>query len=236
MHDLAGLTAAAQAAGAVTLWDLAHSAGAVPLALDAANADLAVGCGYKYLTGGPGAPAFLYVARRHLQRARQPLTGWMGHREPFAFVPGYEPAPGIERFLTGTPPILSLEALRIGVELMAEAGIEQIRAKSQAMGDAFIGLVEERLAGHGFELASPRDATERGSQVSFAHPHGYAIMQALIARGVIGDFRAPDLLRFGFAPLYNRYLDIADAVDALETVMTSRCWDDPRYKARARVT
>ena len=236
MHDMGRLTRAAHAAGALVLWDLAHSAGAVPLDLTGSEADLAVGCGYKYLNGGPGAPAFLFVAARHQDQVRQPLAGWMGHGRPFAFVPEYEPAPGIDRFLSGTPPVLALEALRIGAELMAAADMTAIRAKSLHLGDIFIDLVEERLIGHGFRLASPRVHAARGSQVSFAHRDGYAVMQALIARGVIGDFRAPGLLRFGFTPLYHRYIDLAAAVDALEEIMTTGAWDQPVFRERARVT
>jgi kynureninase len=236
VHDMARVTAAAHERGALALWDLAHSAGALPVDLRAARADLAVGCGYKYLNGGPGAPAFLFVAERHQAAARQPIAGWMGHARPFAFLPEYEPAPGIDRFLAGTPPILSLEALRVGVELMAEAGMAAVRAKSMALGDAFLELVDERLAGHGLTVACPREAELRGSQVSLAHEHGYAIVQALIARGVIGDFRAPDILRFGFAPLYNRHTDVWDAVDALAAVMAEGVWREPRFQQRARVT
>lgn len=236
MHDMAGLTAASHAAGALVLWDLAHSAGAVPLDLAGCGADLAVGCGYKYLNGGPGAPAFLFVAERHQEAARQPLAGWMGHARPFAFDWRYEPAPGIDRFLAGTPPILSLAALAEGVALVAEADMAALRRKSVAMGELFIALLDERLAGHGFELASPREAERRGSQVSLAHQHGYPVMQALIARSVIGDFRAPDLLRFGFAPLYNHHMDVWRAVETLEAVMREESWKDPRLAERAAVT
>jgi kynureninase len=236
VHDMAGLTAAAHAAGALALWDLAHSAGALPLDLRGCAADLAVGCGYKYLNGGPGAPAFLFVAERHLRAARQPIAGWMGHARPFDFVPGYEPARGVARFQAGTPPILSLAALEVGVRLMGEADMRQVRAKSMAMGEAFLALAAERLAGHGFTPACPAEARQRGSQVSLAHPQGYAIMQALIAQGVIGDFRAPDILRFGFAPLYNRYEDVRIAVEALRRVMASGSWADPAFQVRGKVT
>jgi len=235
-HDMAAITAAAHARGALVLWDLAHSAGALPVALDAAGADLAVGCGYKYLNGGPGAPAFLYVARRHHAAFVQPLSGWLGHAAPFAFEAGYRPAPGILRALCGTPPVLSLAALEVGVDLMLEAEMAAIRRKSMALGDAFLALVEARCAGHGLELAAPRDAARRGSQVSFRHPDGYAIMQALIALGVIGDFRAPDILRFGFAPLYLRHLDIWDAVEVLREVCATRAWDRPEHRQRHAVT
>jgi kynureninase len=236
LHDMAHLTRAAHQAGALALWDLAHSAGAVPLDLNAAGADLAVGCGYKYLNGGPGAPAFLFVAERWQDQARQPITGWLGHAEPFAFRADYQPAAGIRRFLAGTPPILSLKALEAGVDLLLEVDRQALRAKSMALTDTFIRLVEARCAGFGLELASPRAAAGRGSQVSFRHPDGYPIVQALIARGVVGDFRAPDLLRFGLAPLYVRFVDLWDAADALGQVMAGRAWDLPEYQQRAAVT
>ncbi len=236
LHDMARLTGAAHAAGALTLWDLAHSAGALPVDLNAAGADLAVGCGYKYLNGGPGAPAFLFVAERWQDAARQPITGWLGHAEPFAFDGVYRPAPGVARFLAGTPPVLSLKALEAGVDLALEVDLGALRQKSVALGETFIGLVEARCAGCGLELASPRAAAERGSQASFRHPDGYPIMQALIARGVIGDFRAPDLLRFGLAPLYVSFVDLWDAVEALRQVMAERAWDLPAYQQRAAVT
>lgn len=236
MHDMAGLTRAAHAAGALALWDLAHSAGAVPVDLQAAGVDLAVGCGYKYLNGGPGAPAFLFVAGRWHEQVRQPLSGWFGHARPFDFQPAYQPAPGITRFLAGTPPILSLAALEVGVDLLLEVDRDALRTKSVRLTETFIRLVEDRCAGFGFALASPRDGGRRGSQVALRHPEGYPIMQALIARGVIGDFRAPDLLRFGFAPLYIRYVDVWDAVQALRAVMADAAWDRPELKQRAAVT
>ena len=235
LHDLAAVTAAARRAGAVMLWDLSHSAGAMPIALDAVGADLAVGCGYKYLNGGPGAPAFLYIARRHQARVRPPLSGWMGHEAPFAFDLDYRPAAGIARNLCGTPPILSLAALEVGVDLMLEADLAQVRAKSMALGARFAELVEARCPG-AFALASPRDPVERGSQICLRHAHGYAIVQALIARGVIGDFRAPDILRFGFAPLYLRYVDVWDAVEQLADIMATGAWDAPQFRTRAAVT
>ncbi|HSA81782.1 MAG TPA: kynureninase [Geminicoccaceae bacterium] len=235
-HDMGRLTRAAHDRGALALWDLAHSAGAVPVELNATGADLAVGCGYKYLNGGPGAPAFVFVAERWHEQARQPLTGWFGHQEPFAFRADYQPAAGITRFLAGTPPILSLKALEIGVDLLLEVDPQALRAKSSALTARFIGLVEERCAGFGFELASPRAAEVRGSQVAFRHPEGYPIMQALIADGVIGDFRAPDLLRFGFAPLYVGFVDVFDAVARLQKIMSARTWDRAEFKQRAAVT
>ena len=236
IHDLAGWTASAHNVGALALWDLSHSAGAIPVDLAGARADMAVGCGYKYLNGGPGAPSFAYVARKHHGGLRSPLWGWMGHDAPFEFDVAYRPAPGVESLRVGTPPILSLAALQCGVETIAEVGISRLRARSVRLTEMFIAGVERACAGHGLELASPRDPDRRGSQVSFRHEGGYAIMQALIARGVIGDFRSPDLLRFGFAPVYVRYLDVYDAVDAIAEIMSSREWDQPQFHARAKVT
>ncbi len=217
MHDMAHLTRAAHDAGAVMIWDLAHSAGAVPLDLAACGVDFAVGCGYKFLNGGPGAPGFLYVAPRH-QGAAMPLTGWMGHADPFAFDPAYRPAAGIARALVGTPHILSLAALEIGVDIALRADRAAVRAKSVRLAELFAALVERDCAGLGFELASPRAAEARGSQVCLRHPRAEAIMRALIARGVIGDFRPPDILRFGLTPLTLRYADMAAAVAALRAV------------------
>jgi kynureninase len=236
MHDMARLTETAHAAGALTLWDLAHSAGAVPVDLTAARADLAVGCGYKYLNGGPGAPAFLYVAERWQEQVRQPITGWFGHARPFAFEGTYQPASGITRFLAGTPPILSMTALEAGIDMFSEIDQQALRAKSMALTETFIRLIDERCAGWDFTVASPRDASIRGSQVSLRHAESYPIMQALIARGVIGDVRAPDLLRFGFAPLYVRFVDVWDATLTLCGVMAERAWDQPMFRARAAVT
>ena len=236
MHDLTGITARAHEAGALMLWDLSHSAGAMPIDLNACGADLAVGCGYKYLNGGPGAPAFLFVAARHQTTFRSPLSGWMGHADPFAFAPGYRAADGIARTLVGTPPILSLAALEVGVDLALEVDLREVRRKSVALGEAFIALVEAECAGLGLRLSSPRHPEQRGSQVCFAHDEGYAVMQALIARGVIGDFRAPDILRFGFAPLYVRFADVGDAVRHLRDVLQHREWDRPAFKRRATVT
>jgi kynureninase len=235
MHDLAAVTDAAHRAGALVLWDLAHSAGAMPIDLNAAGADLAVGCGYKYLNGGPGAPAFLFIAQRHQASVRPPLSGWMGHAAPFAFDQDYRPADGIARNLCGTPPILSLAALEVGVDLMLEADLAAVREKSMALGALFQALVEQRCPG-AFTLAGPADPAARGSQLSLRHPDGYAIVQALIARGVIPDFRAPDILRFGFAPLYVRHTDVWDAVDQLADIMRTRAWDKPEYRTRAAVT
>lgn len=236
MHELRRLTAAAHAAGALTVWDLAHSAGAVPLALDEDGADLAVGCGYKYLNGGPGAPAFLYIAKRWQGQAQSPLTGWFGHAQPFAFEPDYVPAPDIAQALCGTPPILSLSALEVGIEQFEGVDLAELRAKSVALCELFIALVESRLNGQGFRLASPREAARRGSQICLQHEAAWPICQALIARGVIGDFRAPDILRVGFAPLYVRHLDVWEAVSQLEQVMQSGEWREPRFQIKNKVT
>jgi kynureninase len=233
MHDMAALTRAAHAAGALVLWDLSHSVGAVPLQLDADDVDLAVGCGYKYLNGGPGAPAFLHVAQRLQDDLRPPLTGWLGHAEPFAFESSYRPACGIARTVVGTPPILSLAAFEVGVDVTLEAPMAAVRAKSLRLAELFMALMEQEAE---FRLLTPRHAAGRGSQVSFAHPHGYAIMQALIERGVIGDFRAPDVLRFGIAPLYVRFVDVWDAVTVLRNVLRTEAWRDVRFQQQRSVT
>ncbi len=221
-HDMAALTEAAHRAGALVLWDLSHSAGAVPVDLNGCGADLGVGCGYKFLNGGPGAPAYAFVTGRLQGELRSPLWGWLGHAEPFAFADRYVPAPGIARLICGTPPILSLAALACGVEMVGRAGIERIRRKSVALGELFIGLVERECGGYGYALASPRHAGRRGAQVSFRHPEGGAIMDALDRDGVVGDFRPPDLLRFGFSPLFLRFVDVWDAVAALRRVSEER--------------
>jgi kynureninase len=234
--DMPAITARAHRHGALTVWDLCHSAGAVPLDLNGANADFAVGCGYKYLNGGPGAPAFIFVTKRHQDHVKQPLTGWWSHSAPFDFARDYESAAGIGRMLCGTQPIISLCALEVGVDITARADILKIRKKSKKMGDLFMGAVEQKCADCGFGIASPRNADERGSQVALTHADGYAIMQALIERGVIGDFRAPEILRFGFTPLYLRYVDVWDAVDILADIMANAIWQDPKYQVRAAVT
>jgi kynureninase len=242
-HSLTPITYRAQQAGALAIWDLAHSAGAVPVDLNAARVDFAVGCGYKYLNGGPGAPAFVYVADRHQKaiadlRFAHPLAGWMGHRAPFDFGADYEPARGIDRYGVGTPSILALTALECGVDTVLAAGVEAIRAKSVQLTELFLRLVEERCADFDLKLVTPRDASYRGSQVCLAHENAWPIMQALIARGVIGDYRegAPGILRFGFAPLYLRCVDVWDAVEILRDVLATRAWDTPAFKARKRVT
>lgn len=235
IHDMRAINGAAHAAGALAVWDLSHSAGAIELDLEGAGCELAVGCGYKYLNGGPGAPAFLYVAEHLQEQLHSPLQGWMGHAEPFAFADDYRPAAGILKFLTGTPSILALAALEAGLATFDGIAMRDVAAKCRSLSQLFIDQVEARC-GDDIRLASPRDPMRRGSHVVFAHPDGYAVMQALIARGVIGDFRAPDLMRFGFAPLYNSHAEIGRAAEILAGILGSREWDQPRFKARARVT
>jgi kynureninase len=234
-YDIRSVNDAARAAGALVVWDLSHSAGAVELDLNGCGAELAIGCGYKYLNGGPGAPAFIYVAEQLQDELRSPLQGWMGHAEPFAFVDNYRPAEGMLKFLTGTPSILALAALEAGLDTFDGIAMRELAAKSRKLSQLFIDEVEERC-GDNVALASPRDSIQRGSHVVFAHPEGYAVMQALIARGVIGDFRAPDLMRFGFCPLYNRFAEIVGAAEILANILASREWDQPRFHARSKVT
>jgi kynureninase len=234
IHDMSALTRAAHDAGALILWDLSHSAGAVELFLDRDDVDLAIGCGYKYLNGGPGAPAFVHVARRLQEKLDPPLSGWMGHAAPFEFGDEYRPARGILRQLCGTPPVLGMAALAEGIATFDGIAMGEVRRKSMALGNLLIDLVDARC--REFDLACRREAGERGSQVTLRHRHGYAIMQALIDRGVIGDFRAPDVLRFGLTPLYTRYVDIWDAVDRLRAIMDDGSWRDERYRTRAAVT
>lgn len=234
LHDMAALTRAAHEAGALVLWDLSHSTGALPVDLNAVEADFAVGCGYKYLCGGPGAPAFAFVAERHQAGLQQPLTGWFGHAAPFAFSDDYAGAPGIERLQCGTPPVLGLAALEVGVDLIVGIGVDRLYAKSQALSEFFL----ECLMAHGvhLDLVSPPRSDERGSQLSFRAPHAYAICQALIARGVIGDFRAPDVLRLGFAPAYLSFADMAAAARHLSEVLASGEWQLEEFNKRAAVT
>ncbi|MBO0749124.1 MAG: kynureninase [Porphyrobacter sp.] len=234
MHDMARLTRAAHDAGALVLWDLSHSAGAVPVDLGGCEADLAVGCGYKYLNGGPGAPAFAFVAKRHQAALQQPLTGWMGHAAPFAFADDYAPAPGIDRLLTGTPPILGLAALEEGVRLIAEIGIERLWAKSRALSQFLRAAIAQ--AAPDLPCVSPEDSAPRGSQLSYRHREAYALAQALIARGVIPDFREPDVLRLGLAPAYLRFEDCWHAAQALGEVLASGEWERAEYGTRAAVT
>ena len=236
MHDMRAITAKAHAHGAWVIWDLAHSAGALPVALNDCEADFAVGCGYKYLNGGPGAPAFVFVAKRHQEKVQQPLTGWMGHAQPFAFDAQFAPAAGIERMLCGSPAMLSMTALECGIDLWLEADLQAVRRKSLALSDLFMGLVAQRCEGFDLNLVTPRNHDERGSQVSFTHTQGFAIMQALIAAGVIGDFRAPDILRFGFTPLYVRFVDVWDAVDRLQHILQTEVWRNPMFQKRGKVT
>ena len=236
IHDMRRITQAAHKYGALMLWDLSHTAGAVPVDLDACEVDLAVGCGYKYLNGGPGAPAYLFVAGALQDAMSSPLSGWMGHAAPFAFEQQYRPATGITRQLAGTPPVLSMMALEVAIDMWLRVDQQEARRKSMALGDLFIRLVDETSRDLGLEVASPRDATARGSQVSLRHQEGYGVMRALIDAGVIGDFRTPDLMRFGFAPLYTRYVDVFDAVRCLREVLTSRAWQRPEYATRLPVT
>jgi kynureninase len=236
LHDMAAITRRAHDVGALALWDLSHSAGALDVDLNGCDVDLAVGCGYKYLNGGPGAPAFLYVAKRLQPMLRTPLTGWMGHARPFEFSDDYEPGGGMLRVLCGTPPILGLTALEAALDAFDGVAMADLRAKSQALGDLFLQLVAERCAHTGIQAACPLDPTLRGSQVSFSHPDGYAIIQALIDQGVVGDFRAPDILRFGLAPLYVRFVDVWDAVEILHDVMLRGAWREPRFNLKAAVT
>ncbi|NCP24061.1 MAG: kynureninase [Erythrobacter sp.] len=234
VFDMAELTRAAHDKGVLVLWDLSHSVGAMPVDLDGCEADFAVGCGYKYLNGGPGAPAFAYVAERHHSALSQPLTGWMGHAKPFEFLDDYAPAPGTDRLLCGTPPILALAALEVGVDLIAEIGVERLFAKSQALSEFFRECLSER--GISLELVSPEDPDRRGSHLSFRHEHAYALSQALIARGVVGDFRDPDILRLGFAPAYLRFEDMADAARVLADILATGEWKRAEFSERSAVT
>ena len=234
VHDMTDLTARAHAVGALTLWDMSHSTGAMPVDLAGAQADLAVGCGYKFLNGGPGAPAYLYVAKRHHATFRSPLTGWMGHADPFAFRDDYEGGPGVKQTLSGTPSVLGMVALEAALGVFEGVDMAALKVKADHMGDLFLDLVTERCGGMGFEVACPRE--DRGSQVSLTHPNAFPIMQALISRRVIGDFRAPDILRFGMTPLYVGFADVWDAVEALVGVMARRDWREPRFQVRGAVT
>jgi kynureninase len=234
IHDMRAITARAHEHGALVIWDLSHSVGAIEVDLNGCEADMAVGCGYKYLNGGPGAPAFLFVAERLQAQLTSPLRGWMGHQRPFDFIDQYEPAQGIRRFLCGTPPILGVLSLEVGVDIMLRSRMQDIVQKSRWLSELFVDLLADICPE--LRLVSPADSSARGSHVSFAHHDGYAIMQALIERGVIGDFRAPDLLRFGLTPLYLRYQDVWDAAYTVADVVHSGCYADPRYSVRAAVT
>ncbi|MEP7241348.1 MAG: kynureninase [Devosia sp.] len=229
-HDMAAVTQAAHDAGALVIWDLCHSAGAFPVDVAGTGADFAVGCGYKYLNGGPGAPAFAYVAPRHLDGLRQPLSGWMGHARPFAFADDYEPAAGIDALRVGTPPILSLSTLDAALDAFDGVDLAALRAKADALFDLFVANLPS-----GIELLTPTDPRKRGTQVSLCHPQAYAVMQALIARGIIGDFREPDILRFGLTPLTLRFEDVWRATTTLADVLATGAWDRPEFRARAKV-
>jgi kynureninase len=234
LHDPVAVTAAAHEVGALAVWDLSHSTGAVGVDLHGWGADLAVGCTYKYLSGGPGAPAYLYAARRLHETADNPIRGWFGHAAPFDFADGWAPAPDATRFLAGTPPVLSMAALDAALEVWEEVDPAEVARKARALSQLFIELVDERCGGE-VEVVSPRDASVRGGQVSVRHAHAYALTQALIARGVIGDHRPPDLVRLGFAPLYVRYVDVWDAVEHLADLLDTGAWDDPAFHARQKV-
>jgi len=233
-HDMQHITQLAQQAGAVMIWDLAHSAGAIPVDLSGCQCEFAVGCTYKYLNGGPGSPAFIYVRPDIIEQVRPALSGWLGHDAPFAFEADYRPAANIERLRVGTPPIIQLGALEEALKVWDGVTMDEVREASIELTELFIAEVEARCPE--LKLASPRDASVRGSQVSFAFQHGYAAMQALIARGVIGDFRAPDVMRFGFTPLYIDKSDVLAAVEILQDVIDNKLWDDPRYKKTNKVT
>jgi kynureninase len=233
-HDMARLTRAAHDKGALAIWDLAHSAGAFAVDVTGGGADFAVGCTYKYLNGGPGAPAFIYVAPRHAAQAEPALAGWLGHDAPFAFETGYRPGAGVARMRVGTPPVLQMAALEEALAIWEQVDMQALRARSLALADRFIAAVEASCPG--LELATPRDPAARGSQVSFRHPQGYAVMQALIARGVVGDFRAPDILRFGITPLYIGEAEIDHAAAVLAEILAGALWDRPEYHARKAVT
>lgn len=234
--DMQKITRLAHAKGILVVWDLAHSAGALPIELDACEVDFAVGCGYKYLNGGPGAPAFLYVAQRHHAEVQQPLTGWMGHSNPFKFEAGYQPAKGVAQYLTGTPAILSMCALDAALAVFADVDMHQVRTKSIALSELFIELLERQPGLSELTLISPRDASCRGSQLAFTHPHAHAICQALIDRGVIADFRAPNVLRFGFTPLYLRYVDIGRTIEILDELVGGEIYRQAQYKLKQKVT
>ena len=236
LHDMKKITAKAHEVGAFVVWDLCHSAGALPVDLNGCNVDMAVGCSYKYLNGGPGSQAFVFVAERHHGKAAQPLTGWWGHAAPFGFERDYRPRQDIRQFSTGTEPVVALSMMEIGLDIFMRADMNEIRKKSLKQTDLFIQLIEERLGDYDFSLATPKDHDSRGSQVSIHSDNGFAIMQALIADDVIGDFRAPDIMRFGFTPLYVSYVDVWDAVERLKNIMETGSWDKPEYKTVGAVT
>jgi kynureninase len=236
LRDMAAVTRQAHAVGAIVVWDLCHTAGALKVDLNGANADMAVGCTYKYLNGGPGAPGFVTVAERHHGKYAQPLSGWWGHAKPFAFVRDYTPGDGLRPMLCGTQPVLALRALSGALDVWDDVDLDAVRAKSLALSDLFMACVEETCGAYGVTLAAPREHARRGSQVSFRHAHGYEVMQAMAARGVIGDFRAPDFMRFGFAPLYLSYAEIYDAATHLHDILATEQWREPRFAERGAVT
>ena len=236
MYDMADITAKVHKVGAVTVWDLCHSAGAVPVDLNAANADYAVGCTYKFLNGGPGSPAFLWVNPRYQETFWQPLSGWWGHARPFAMEPQYDPHAGVKRYLCGTQAITSLAMVENGLDTFADTDMDQLRAKSLALTSLFIDLVNQECEGFPLTLNTPLDTKYRGSQVGFVHPHGFAVVQALIERGVIPDYREPQIMRFGFTPLYIRYEDVWNSVVALKEILESKSWDQPKFHQRGTVT
>ncbi|MCJ7960076.1 MAG: kynureninase [Pseudomonas sp.] len=236
MYDMQALTALSHECGALSLWDLAHSAGAVPIDLHTARADYAIGCTYKYLNGGPGSQAFVWVNPLLVDVVRQPLSGWFGHTRQFAMEAQYAPSAGIARYLCGTQPITSLAMVECGLEIFAQTDMASLRTKSLALTDLFIALVEARCAAHGLVLITPREHARRGSHVSFEHPEGYAVIQALIARGVIGDYREPRIMRFGFTPLYTSFTEVWDAVEILGDILDQKTWDQPQFKVRNSVT
>lgn len=236
IYDMAAFTRAAHAVGALIVWDLSHTAGAVPCALDACGVDFAVGCGYKYLNGGPGAPGYLYVASRHQDQCRQPLPGWFGHARPFDFAPAYAPAPGVDRYLCGTSSVIALSALYAALDAFDGTTMADLYARSLVLTQAFIQGLDTRLAPYGFTLASPREQQRRGSHVSVRHGEAYGVMQELAQRGFIGDFRTPDFMRFGFAPLYNTLDDVAALVDAIERVMRKEAWNKTEHRVKRGFT
>ena len=235
-HDMPALTKMAHDKGILVIWDLCHTAGAMPVDLTGAGADFAIGCGYKYLNGGPGAPAFLYVNPRHMGGFRQPLSGWFGHRAPFDFDPSYAPSSNIEQYLCGTPPVLAMVAMDEAMSLWDDVDMTAVRAKSVTLCDLFIQEVDSFADEFGLKLVTPRDADRRGSQVSYSCDNGYAIMQALIARGVVGDFRAPDIIRFGMTPLYLKFAEVKQAAAILRDILETRAWDAPEFQVRGAVT
>ncbi|WP_166974981.1 kynureninase [Brevibacterium atlanticum] len=236
LFDMATTTSAIHAGGAKVIWDLCHSAGALEIDLAGSDADMAVGCTYKFLNGGPGSPAYIWVAEELVNRFTQPLSGWWSHAKPFEMSPDYAPADGIRRFLTGTQPIVSMSVAELGLDIAGRVDTAEVRRKSLALSDLFIELVESRLSDHPVEIVTPREHAQRGSQVSIAHPEGFAIMSALIARGFIGDYREPHILRFGLTPLYLGFADVWDTVEALRDILDNRLWDDPKFQTRGAVT